>query len=243
MGRFDGNPKFNQKNPRLFEAPVRFTVWERDAFAALDYGPAYAAAWGTRHIASIEPETSEDMTAEYERIYLEVDNRKSIPTYSEVTERSSQIVYQHYKLAGSTEYLKFKDLLYSMKGRKRGYYFPSFMQDMELAENANNTMQIKVLTCGLKAGLTYPPERSMLHFLRNDGVEQASTIVAVANNFGYDTITLDRPVTAGLDNIQRISFLSYMRLEQDTVEVKHMSDLAGTADVALTLRNAVDSVY
>jgi hypothetical protein len=222
---------------------VRFTVWERDAFAALDYGPAYAAAWGTRHIASIEPETSEDMTAEYERIYLEVDNRKSIPTYSEVTERSSQIVYQHYKLAGSTEYLKFKDLLYSMKGRKRGYYFPSFMQDMELAENANNTMQIKVLTCGLKAGLTYPPERSMLHFLRNDGVEQASTIVAVANNFGYDTITLDRPVTAGLDNIQRISFLSYMRLEQDTVEVKHMSDLAGTADVALTLRNAVDSVY
>lgn len=67
-------------------------------------------------------------------------------------------------------------------------------------------------------------------------------IESAVDGSGRETLLLDAPLPAqvGLDDVLRICFMSLMRLDQDSIEIDHMTDIEGVSEVQVMFRSAPD---
>jgi hypothetical protein len=238
LSRLEGNPKFTKVSGQMYSGTVRANVVERDPFGYAEYTDLLDAL----PLLDLIPDASEDMTAEFQRLYLEFDGRgRSYTQGTEKTLRSFHVLTHLFSLRGAAEYARFKNLLFYLAGRQRSMYVPSFTEDLKLAAATSAGLTVKVKKSGLPVGTAdddYPDERRVLQFLHEDGTSQYAIVESVATANGYDTITLDRAVTVAPHSTRRISFVSRVRSEQDGFDIKHSADLAGGARATLTTRTA-----
>jgi hypothetical protein len=67
-------------------------------------------------------------------------------------------------------------------------------------------------------------------------------IESAVDSSGRETLLLDAPlpVQVGLDDVLRICFMSLMRLDQDSIEIDHLTDTEGVSEVQVVFRAAPD---
>lgn len=236
-GRLEGKPRFTKMSARLYEGTVRFNFLEADIVTPTLLGDL--GEYQTLPVLdAIEPDTTTDMTVEYERLFYILDNRTSIPEYTEKAENGFQAVQCSYTIEGSEEYERFRSFMYYMQGRARTFWVPTFMQDIDMLEDASSATDITVETCGL-AGMIPNAERTHIRVEQIDGTIAYREITEVVDNLdGTETITLGTSLTAAVEDIARISFMTLMRSDQDSVEMRHDTDITGSTTCAVTFKTA-----
>lgn len=195
-------------------------------------------------VLSDPPEEGNGLTYTYERLLDELDNETAVPIVNDTAER--QFVKQQYDwiVCGKTEQRSLQALLWSLRGRFAAVWLPTFADDMTVIEDTPvDAAYITVKNSDYIEQGGVRPGKTELMIQMVDGSRLYRTVVAAANTVdGDEIIGVDVPFYEGLiaKNVMRVSFMNLCRLDQDTVDIEHLTDTAGVAKVSVTFRAAPD---
>ena len=128
-----------------------------------------------------------------------------------------------------------------MRGRAVPVWVPSWTDDMRMSSAITSTStNMQVERCGFTLSGGPRPEREDIMIETMDGQRFFRRIMASAAGVITETLQLDSPLGVALapQDVLRISFISLMRLNHDTIEIEHVTDLDGVSRVSLTFRSA-----
>lgn len=126
-----------------------------------------------------------------------------------------------------------KSFIAARKGRVVPVWVATDNADLTLATNAvAGSSAIVVKKVGYTAfGFNTGNGRRHLA-VRNGDTVQLFKVVACADNLnGTETLTLDTPLSSGLDAGQRVSYLTLCRLEADSVRITYLTPSAAVASL------------
>jgi hypothetical protein len=145
-------------------------------------------------------------------------------------------------LDGKGDHAQFYALMQVLRGRATPVWVPTWMYDMRLlAPVASNATSLSIARSGFTLGGGPRPEREDIMIeLANGTFLYRRIINSATDGAGNETILLDSPIPVGfpVENVVRICFMSLMRLDQDSVEIEHATDLDGVSEVQVTFRAA-----
>lgn len=185
------------------------------------------------------PNEADDMPGTFDRTSNTLDNDTGMWVITDTGGRGFGTQTHTWMLIGRLAHAAMRDKLYALQGRFQGIYVPTFADDMELARpftSGQTNMTIKRIGY---TDLGFPVEgRDEIIFFMNDGARLYATITASANDGLFEIIGFDAAPGRDVhpEDVARISFLQYSRLDQDAVEISHETDTFGTATVSAIFR-------
>lgn len=179
----------------------------------------------------------------FARMLEEHDNRVSLPQIIDTAEESFPTTKFSWLLASRLEKIEFYQFIYRVRGRQKLMWVPSYKNDMTLlADVAADVATLTIKNIGLsKIGLG--DRQRHIRFAFIDGTFLYRRIESAAFvNSKQETITLDRGFYSGLSrsSIEMISFMTLARLDNDTIEIRHQTDMDGVATSATLFRTTWD---
>jgi hypothetical protein len=192
------------------------------------------------YVLETEPNEDNSLRYSYDRKMYIIDEKTSIPMLSDV---APFILQTHNWFAhGRQRASQLRGLLYALMGRRVPIWVPTFYSDFELiGDTAADETELSVKRCGYAdVGGPFKNREYILIHMR-DGTRLYRKIVdaAVVGVEGdSERLTIDSAPTHDLtpDNVLRISFLSFSRLDQDTIELTHHTSSKGMTTSNLVFR-------
>lgn len=190
------------------------------------------------------PEEADSLSYGYERLTVELDNQTGIPLLGDTAGISFPRQQYAWTLHGHDEHLAFRRLLEFLRGRLTAFWMPTFFDDLHLAaptpvgsalltvENINFTA-----LGGPRTG------RRDICIEMTDGAKFYRRITgSTLAGSDREVIGIDEPFDREMNgsNVLRISFMMLNRLDQDNIEISHVTDAAGVSKVAAAFRGAPD---
>jgi len=188
------------------------------------------------------PNRSQIITTDHMRLASEQDNRTGIPYRTDPAERAFQIQGHSWIKQGRQEQSEFREFLYWLRGRQRALWLPSFNQDFVVSRNsalASTNLDIQ------KIGYTYAgsgeivPGRDAV--LINGVTPARITNIGVPQSAAEERLRVGAGLAAAVVSGVPGSFLSTVRLNQDTVEIMHHADSDGAMECSLTFQSFKNS--
>lgn len=147
-------------------------------------------------------------------------------------------------VSGQMDNESLKDLLWFLQGKLTESWFVSPQEDFNLVVDvADHDTTLTVERAGY-ADLTGPIEgRQDIRILLSDGTELYRRITdSTVIDDDTETLTLDSEIISGFSrhDVESISFMFLGRLDQDAVEIGHVTDSEGIASFNLTIRHTPD---
>jgi len=146
----------------------------------------------------------------------------------------------HWMLIGREEHEAFRRWLYRMKGRWQETWLPSFTSDFILAAPvAAGSAVLPVIDTRFAYWGGPRGDRRHLCIELADGTRLFRAVQSVTSSDDErEYLTLDAPAEVVLSplSVLRISVMSRARLDQDAVEISHLTDQDGVAECTLTFR-------
>lgn len=225
----------NRHADRAYVAKARFISLEpNDSLATATLG-----TFNGSYVLEDDPNDVAALTHAYERKMFTLDQNTGLQQISDVSGFTHQ---SHAWFAkGRAAHWRLRGLFYALQGRRVPVWLPSNFADFDLMEPIDATdTALTVRRCGYTDfGGPFPHRQHILIYL-HDGTRFYRKIVAAAISadgelevLGFDT-ALGRSVA--IDDVRRISFLTYSRLDQDAVEFVHHTDTKGVTTVNAVFR-------
>lgn len=196
------------------------------------------------HVMAMEPDTSQRFSIDYERNFVELDNRTAIPYRRDEAMRPFTLREHTWALDGRAEHAAFARMLQVLRGRAIPVWVPTFMDDFipRLAITAG-TDYIDVTRCGYTAAGGPRWDRQDIMIETVGGLHIYRRITGSTEGIDGERLVVDRSFedTYPLSDILRISFVALMRLNQDSIQIEHEVDNAGVSNVKATFRSAPDT--
>jgi hypothetical protein len=238
-GRLAEQPSVRQLTDTTGTAEVRFELTEPDDFPAL----AMPVTYRDFPVLTLAPDRAEDLETAYERAIAELDNGSGRKHLADAAPDITITTQQHaWFLHGVQEHAEFYGLLYTLRGRLKALWLPTFAADLELLE-ADGGAGITVAWCGYTAFGGPRVGREDIRIELRDGTSLYRRITAAAEDGdGNEFLTLSSALGTPLEPaaVRRISWMTLSRLDQDGVEIAHETDLEGVARVTAAFRAAPD---
>lgn len=142
-------------------------------------------------------------------------------------------------LANADQRSLFRNVLYAMKGRRRAFWLPTFNDDLiptEAISASNRGLRVRQFGFARMGGPA--TERRTVLIVLRDGTVIPRLIVSAQDEGATELVVLDKPlgVNVPLGGIRRISFMSLARQDQDAIEISHVTDVEGPAQVTSVFR-------
>lgn len=187
-----------------------------------------------------EPNENGGIRYQYNRKEYLLDTNVGLQLLSDVAPHINQ--NHSWFSKGRENAWRLRGLLYALQGKRRPIWVPSFFADFELAEDAaDDATVLTVRRCGYAdIGGPFTHRDHILIHMR-DGTRLYRKLLdgAVVGEEGlYEEIVLDAPTGVALtpDSVLRISFITFCRLDQDSIELVHHSDSKGVTTATLVWR-------
>lgn len=237
-------PQLTRHNDNVATYQMAWMTTEKNVFQAVAPTETYLGY----KVYRTAPNETGALTVQWSRMLAETDNGSAIP-YRVDTARYGFARQQHeFFMHGRQGHLDFRKLLYWLRGRVRPAWVPTFSIDMRLVSAVSSlATTLTIVKVGVAAYVhfdtdpdhpeyAYPGRRHIMIHLRDGTSVFALMNDAVDNVDGTETITLSAPVGVAIDpeDILRISFIALMRLDQDRVEINHLTDAAGVSKAVAT---------
>lgn len=139
-------------------------------------------------------------------------------------------------LDGLGEIASMKGLIALLRGRRNGFWLPTFRGDLELAQNAaEGSTQLVIRESGYTA-LMFPREaRRHLALFSADRQVQAARVLSAVAAGGVETLTLDAPLARAIPmGAGRVSFLLWSRMASDFVAITSYTPRVATVSMDVT---------
>lgn len=240
LARLTDQPKLDKRNDALVTAPVRFRVVEATPNSdALPTG--LVDTYRGFFVLSAAPDERTNLPADIERMLVELDNSTSIPVVADSAQRSFTLTQYAWFLEGRSQYKNFLGFLQYLRGRAIPLWVPTFMQDFDLAEpveSGSNVLIVKNAGFTLAGGPRMDRVDIMIE-TETFRIFRRITDSSVASD-GSENLVLDVliPVNIPLDSVVRISFITLMRSNQDSIQIDHPTDTEGVSTALVTFRSA-----
>lgn len=202
----------------LQEVTARFAVDDNADLSA--QAPSYPTYKGQPVVTDRSFILSSGLNERIHRPILEVDNGQgpiSVETQQDYTDFAQTI---NYFAENKSELWALRTWLHSRYGRQKAFYIPSFNRDVQPLEpttELQTSIKIEPILLDLYGQL---PKSIMIFF--KDGETLFRDVVGTQTVNGTATITLDSAIgERELDAFDMISFLSLVRLNADTITIRH----------------------
>lgn len=218
---------------------VRFTFDDVSTYTADDGSGVYRGY----PVVAIASTWANDLTLNYERKMQTVDFGNNI--FRDDESGLPAMIHSHtWMLKSREEISNFRAFLYARRGRLNACWLPTFQNDLQIVDTiTSGSLQINIENCSYT-------DLYQMHINRRDiRIELVSgtliyrrIIASSIINDDVEQITIDAAlgVDLAIDDIERISFMSFCRLEADSIELSwQWSDLVNVGANFRTTNNDV----
>lgn len=205
--------------------------------------PSYMPVFEGFKVMNAEPDYNQDMTMVYDRLINTLDNQNGIPEYQDALGFATPSQQHTWFLKGRAEQAAFRTMLYFLRGRVKPVWVPTFNADVQLiAPVPAGQNYIDIINIGYVATGSKSINRQCLAIQKNTGEWIFQRINACAVVGDYERLELSNHFLEDLrpDDIYKISFMCVSRLDQDGVEINHVTDNQGLAKSVTTFRCTPD---
>lgn len=188
-----------------------------------------------------KPNRRERMDFTYIRNSMILDNEQGLRALLDDAGRAFTMQTYLRQMRGRAEHWAFRQMLYRLRGQQAPIWLPTFNQDFELSRSrlaADTYLDIKKIGYAYTGGVVDGRE----HILINGATPLAGVIsgVGAAPTTAEERLTLSGALGQALAAGVTGSFLEIVRLNQDSVEINHLTDTDGMAECNLTFRGFRD---
>lgn len=197
----------------------------------------------TYDVLIMEPNEIESGEVTHNRLFEEHDNRVSLPRIIDTAKEGFPVQKFLWYLDGRGAKIDFYRFLYRVRGRQKMMWVPTWKQDLILtASTPEKGRTLTVKNIGLSRG-GYSERRSHIMIKLDDGrkfYRRINDTEFVSNE--EENITIHEGIFTGLDptKVDMICFMGLARLDNDTIEIRHHTDMDGIATCATVFKTIWD---
>jgi hypothetical protein len=234
-------PQLTPRTSNLVSAEIRFRVMDTWGDTTDDEASEFDSVYRDFFVMAMEPDTRERSNIDYERKFVEIDNQTSVPYRVDEAGRAFTLREFIWTLEGREEHAAFARMLQIMRGRAIPVWVPTFMDDFtpRLTITAGTDF-IEVGRCGFTAAGGPRWDRQDIMIETVGGARIYRRIVSSTEGINGERLVVDRAFedTYTLADILRISAITLMRLNHDSITIDHEVDNVGVSTVKATFRSA-----
>lgn len=243
VGRLVEQPALTAMSDAVETAEPQFLIVEPPVDTPAPPIPdAISSEYRDFRVLTLEPDWSDRLDRGHQRRLDTISSEMGYPEQADTANRPFPTQSHKWVLDGDGDHAQFYALLQTLRGKAIPVWVPTWMYDMRLAlASASGSSTLTVARCGFALSGGPRPEREDIMIQMTDGQRIYRRITAAATDSqGREILLLDQPLTYQLreDNVLRICFMSLMRLDQDSVEIEHLTDIEGVSEVEVTFRAA-----
>lgn len=239
--RLTDMPDMARRGPRAIENAIRFMVETENDFADANVTLPYPT-YGGFLVLTTEPDESQDITHGRMRLLEELDSDTGLSRRYDTAGIDFTIQRHHWLNVGRQEHAELRTLFYTLDGRRNLLWLPTFADDFEVVAPALSTDAfIEVAKCGFTAFGGAREGRDRVWINLRSGTNIFREIVGSSLTIdGTENIQLDSALGVAFDpdDVAHVSFITLSRLDSDTIEIEHYTDINGSSRVAMTFRSA-----
>lgn len=239
-------PTLHRKTDRLSQVEFAFRLVD-----ASDWPTAAATQYRGASVFALKPDESEDLTSTWQRLLLALDNGTGAPALTDTADLGFAIQGHRWVLGGRAEQAAWRSLVYGLRGRQAVVWLPTHAEDLTLVAVASSAATaIDVAAVGYTRFAVGRPGRRDVRIELSDGavlhrrITGAVEISASIERLAIDAapgVALNPAGSAGV-HVMRICYLQLVRLDQDEIELQHVTDADGVATVQVVWRTLRDEL-
>lgn len=235
--RFAELPEVTRRSDDLLTADLRFELTAPSEWLAALPADTYRGA----PLFAARPDEARDLTHGYESLTQVLDNEVGIPQVTDTAGRGFGVQQHRFSAYGRADQAALRTLAYGLRGRQRACWVPTHAADFEPLAVSGNTLTVR--RCGYVDHAPLAPGRRDLYIELAGGAPQCRRITAAAVSGDDEALTLDgAALGVAASAITRVSFMQLMRLASDEVQIDHVTDADGLAQLAVTWRSVRDDL-
>lgn len=238
--RVENHPSGERYADKAFRPRMRFISMEANKSNA----GAILGTFLENYVLETDSNDAEAMSYEYDRKMFVLDSEVGLQGISDVIGSLSQSYSRLCK--GRQSHSGLRGTLYALQGQRVPIWVPSHFSDFDLTDDvdaADTTLSVK--RCGFTdtGGPVENREYILIHLRDGTRIYRKITGSAIVGGGATESLSLETAVGLSFssDAVKRISFLSFSRLAQDTVELNHLTDTKGVTVAKLLFRNAKEA--
>lgn len=174
------------------------------------------------------PEWSQDITADYARKLAVIDFGVGGMRYDDEAGIPTVMQSHRWVLDGKNQIAAFREFLYARRGKYSGLWVPSFLPDLvPVVDIAGGGATIDVEHCFYTLHLAMAKNRRDIRIQLKSGTVYYRRITGSSElSASVERLSVDTPVSSGvaLSDIDRISFMTFSRMDSDAVELHWSHD-------------------
>jgi hypothetical protein len=242
--RLDDQPALRKITDRAMSFTAAFLIMEKNNDVALENlsgSPvSFLDIFDGFNVLSDEPDEGEAISYGFTRMIDELDNETSIPRFYDVAGIAFPTQKHNWVSSGRSNYDFLKKLFFALRGRTISLWLPSFTDDMSMVADTpagENYLTVEnfdfTQSGGVRTGYDH------LTIFKRDGSKEYRRIVSsTVIDTNVEVIGVDQPFTSGVstDDVMRISFMRLSRLDQDRIEIVHVTDTQGISKCNATFK-------
>lgn len=231
---FTDTPAITRYNDSLMRVQLRVRLAAHNPHAAAMDTPLYRG----HPVLEQDADWVDDLTAEYQRQLLELDNETGIPYRTDTAGRAFVMQQHVWTQIGREAQSRLRSQLYYLRGRQRAIWVASQAADIIPVAASGST-----LTVALAGYSEYGvmPGRRDLRLLMSDGTRLYRRIISATRQTEHEQLALDGEVPP-LSAISQVSLMALCRQNTDDITWEHTTDADGFAQVSTTFRGLRDEL-
>ncbi len=223
---------------RVGESRVQFEVLEPNDFIG---EIASITEYEGIQVLTVAPNYGLDLTAEFERMFDRVDNRTGIPEQFHTSPVGFMVRSHNWTALGRAQYVALKSQFYRMAGRNNPVWLPTFERDLTILDpvgEGDNFIRIDLAGFSQYFNNTPTEGADRIEIALKDGTRLRRRIMSTSSyNSQSSLVVLDSGLPAfEAYDVMRTSFLTLSRLNTDTIEFEHLTDVDRITRAAATFR-------
>lgn len=227
-------PARSRQTGELARWQVRFQITASNP-APADAGTVF---WRGHPVLTVPPDRTDDLTGEYERMIVELDNLTGIPYRTDTAGRAFSVQGFAWLEAGRVAQARLRALLWYLRGRQRPLWVPGDAIDFVPVSTSGNELLTRTASYSLY-GVTNGRRDLCIRLAGGSQIYRRIMSAAVQGNNELLTLNDDLP-DAG--QITDISFMTLCRLNSDEITWEHITDADGLASVSVNFRGVRDEL-
>ncbi|AAQ63347.1 tail assembly protein [Burkholderia phage BcepNazgul] len=238
-------PQMTRKADRAAVYAINWQVTETNDYPEAAWTDIYRGY----PVFRLRPDDTSDLTVQYSRLLDVLDSGYGIPKRGDTA--GIQLYAQQFAFFahGRQQNADLRGLLYALRGRVTPFWLPSHAADMQLAkpiQSGDTTITIK--RSGLADFFSTLPDGQqdiILDPRRSTVPAMYRRVLGVTldQTTGNEIVTVDAAFTQAVfaSDLKRVSFMTLARLNQDRVEINHMTDTKGVSSAVVTFQSTPEN--
>jgi hypothetical protein len=215
---------------RVGESVLQFTVNEANPYPEMSGGAM--VMYDGSPILTLAPNRSEEITSDHTRLTDEADGEVGLRYRLDSADRAFAVQSHNWQIKGREAHADFRSFLYTLNGRQKMVWLPSFNDDLFLARPvAAAATRADIENIGLKyVGGSSPIPGRATFWTGQEVVKHAGFSTPLGA--GEERLNLVTPTAHPYAVGQAWSFMEAARLDQDAIELHHHTDSDGVMEIS-----------